>query len=492
MGRHKKIVMTGFGVDRRASGYYSTPNFVTEFITREMLALNSKGRTVLDPCVGKGEMTFAFEAADKDVTGWDIVDFKPRHVTHFEKRDFLKFYGNHIDECIMGISPQLDYDFYIANPPYNCHESDYIRANKSRLKSLFPKTGVANMYSMFISALITLAKPNSVLGILTNDSFLTSRLHQGLRKQIVDQCCITHMILCPVDLFWKQHADVRTCIMILIKKHTSTPPRRVSVLDRPATRSAFKDALQERQFDVEHISDLTLDSEHDRQEFVIGCPESVRKLFRYSRIGQVFQCVTGISTGNDKKYISKTLNDEHSVPFYKNPGSRRFFMEPDAYLCSDFMDVQKKVPNFIVRNKKLLFKPGITCSSMGIPFGACILPKGATFGVNANIFCKEDDRFWLLAYLNSSLVTYIVRGILLRTNMITSGYVSRIPIVPISHSNKKRLAKLASSAVREQIKKEDFPEAIKSIDDIVFTEAAIVKRDAKEIHSFCEHILKRT
>ena len=184
MGRHKKTVMTDDGVDRRENGYYSTPLFITEFITTELLNLNESGRTVFDPCVGKEEMLSVFDRAGKSATGWDVEDFGVHKIAEFEQRDFLAFYGEWKDICILGQKPEFPYDYYVANPPYNCHESNYIRANKKRLQRLFLQTGVANMYSMFMSAMIDIAKPSAVLGIITNDSFLTSRMYEGLRKQI--------------------------------------------------------------------------------------------------------------------------------------------------------------------------------------------------------------------------------------------------------------------------------------------------------------------
>ena len=69
-------------------------------------------------------------------------------------------------------------------------------------------------------------------------------------------------------------------------------------------------------------------------------------------------------------------------------------------MVSKFLDISKVIPNFIVRNKNYLFKEGISCSSMGVAFGAAILPKDATFGVNANIIVDESEKWWLLAYLN--------------------------------------------------------------------------------------------
>ena len=491
MGRHTKTVLTVDSLDRRATGYYSTPPVITEFITEELLSRKPAGQTVLDPCVGRGEMAYAFTKSGKVVTGWDIEDFGVNGVATYEKKDFLWFYSQHLRSRILNQPVHLPYDYYVANPPYNCHESAYIRQHKTLLKSTFPRVGVANMYSMFISGLVDIAKPGAILGILTNDSFLTSRLHHGLRLQLLQSCRITHLLLCPVDLFHSQGADVRTCIIILVKEATELDYC-VAVLNRPNNTAAFTRALRSRQFDTETIGRLILNSPYDRDEFVVGCPHTVRELFALPRLGQQFRCVTGISTGDDATYLRDEPDAYHTIPFYKNPGSRRFYTEPDAYLPRDFLDIEKKVRTFMVRNKDLLFEKGITCSSMGIPFGACELPANATYGVNANIFCPEDDRLWLLAYLNSSLVTYFVRGVLLRTNMITSGYVSRIPLVPISRNGKWRLSKLAREAVASKIGRPAYAEVMSDIDTIIFDESKLSTDAIRHVVEFRQQIMRAT
>lgn len=460
-------------------------------MAKEMSALNPTGKTVLDPCVGKEELLGYFHRQGKAIHGIDIIDYGVHEKASFERQDFFQLYRRSIEAAMLTVKPELEYDYYIANPPYNCHESDYIRDNKSALQKLFGPIGVANMYSMYISALIDLAKPGSVIGIITGDSFLNNRIHQPLREKILDNCRITHLVLCPVELFRDQKADVRTCIMIMVKGKSSEDYW-LATLNRPASTRQFEISLQTRSLDKHRLSSMILDSSKDCKEIVVGCPPDVLGLFSNPRIGELFKCITGISTGSDTKYLSKRHTPEFNVPFYKNPGSRRFYTEPDAYLCTDFLGISYNVSNFIVRNKQLLFKPGVVCSSMGIPFGACVLPEGATFGVNASIFCEERDRYWLLAYLNSSLVTFFVRGIMLRTNMITSGYVSRIPVIPLSNGGKEQLARISLDAIKNKIGKSLYSEAIDSIDNVVFGQAQLTLETEEIVRKFSSHLMTST
>jgi hypothetical protein len=478
IARHSKTILTSKGYDRRESGYYSTPDFIARFITEEMLRLNPTGKKVFDPCQGKEELLRYFADAGKKVYGIDIFDFGCHNIASFEQKDFLEYYASVKDGSLFNfnnINSSLDYDYYIANPPYNCHEVDYIQKNKHALKTLFGEIGVHNMYSMFISAMIDMASVGALLGILTLDSFLTSKAHAPLRRQILKETSIHHILLCPIDLFRQQQADVRTCIIILQKGKQYQ--KSVKTGNRVHNIEAFKKFLSTRDFSQNRLDEITLNGKSDFSEFLIGVPNDIRQLLKlkYPRLGELFNCITGISTGNDGKYLVKKSKKGFTVPFYKNPGSRKFYTAPDGYLPDDFLAISENDKNFLVRNKAFLYKPGITCSSMGIPFSACYLPGLVTYGVNANIICDVKDIGWLLGYLNSRLVTYLVRGILIRTNMITSGYVSRIPLIEFSSSEKASLAKIAYQAYQsvKQNRRTILEPIIEALDKIVFEASGI-------------------
>jgi len=128
---------------------------------------------------------------------------------------------------------------------------------------------------------------------------------------------------------------------------------------------------------------------------------------------------------------------------------------------------------------------------MGLPFSACYLPIGSTYGVNANIFCNKEDIWWLLGYLNSSLITYIVRGVLIRSNMITSGYVSKIPVIELNKKTKKELASIAKKAFNEKVSPKDVNGIIQKIDRIIFNELELSNEIETEILHFTSNLQSR-
>ena len=334
------------------------------------------------------------------------------------------------------------------------------------------------------------AKDGAVIGIITLDSFLSANGHAELRRFILDRCTIHYLVLCPTDLFLDQGADVRTCIIIL-QKGTGNQGV-VKTANRPLCKADLRRVLSRRDFHVTCLDNLVLEGARDNAEFLVGVPEEVRRAFAWPRLGTLSPCVTGISTGDDSTYLSKTQTGNFEIPFYKNPGTRRFYTEPDAFLPGDFLEIETRVPNFMVRNKGLLFRPGITCSSMGVPFSAAYLPADSTYGVNANIVVDDGDTWWLLAYLNSHLVTFFVRGVLNRSNMVTAGYVSRIPVPRMSSAVKQELAGIAHTAYERRTGPQDCEPYIAAVNRALAREIQLSAGTQAQLREFAANLLKAT
>lgn len=486
MGRFEKILVGENGIDRRDSGYYSTPNFICEYLSNELLRLNPKGKKALDPAVGREELIKNFFIHGKKIDSFDIIEHGNIQYSNFQKKDFIEFYKQQKDSLFFQNNINLEYDYYIANPPYNCHEIDYIKKNKTELKKTFEKVGVHNMYSIFLSAIIGCAKEGSLIGVIISDSFLTATMHSGLRQQILDECSIHQLILCPNDLFLSQKADVRTCILILQKGKQFQG--KIEVANRPKNTKELARILEKRDFVKTNIENIVLSKKRTANQFIIDIDSEILLLFKKHRLGDLFNCVTGISTGNDKKYLSKEKKEGYEIPFYKNPGSKKFIAHPDAYLINDFLNESLIVKDFMVRNKQFIHQEGITCSSMGLPFSACYLPKNTTFGVNPNIFTPKEDLYWVLSYLNSHLITYLVRGILIRSNMVTSGYISQLPIIDFSQKEKQVLTKISKDVIASKLDNEN---AIKQINSIVYKNLNLSKSIIEKIEDFALNLSKR-
>lgn len=486
MARKKKILLNKDGIDKREIGYYSTPSFVSDYLTTEMLKINPYGKFVLDPSVGKEELLKSFYDSGKLIDSFDVIKYLDEYkYSNFILSDFISYYADLKGNRFFNHS-LTKYDYMIANPPYNCHEVSYIKDNKKWLNSIF-EVGAYNMYSMFLSAMITLAKDGCLIGVLISDSFLTSTYHSKLREQIFGECSIHQIILCPSDLFWEQSADVRTCILILQKgRHYQG---QIQISDRPNNTKELISILSNHKLKSVSLQSIRLSDTKLCNQILIDVDQDVTNLFHtFPKLGDIYKCVTCISTGNDEEFLSVHSKDGFSIPFYKNPAQRKFKSEPDCYLKDNFMDESLTHKTLMVRNKKLLFHEGIACSSMGLPFSAVYLPKNGVTGVNPTIYPPLNDLDWLISYLNSSLVTYLVRGVLIRSNMVTSGYVSCLPLLDFEVEEKEKLKMISLDVRQDNMGTYD---AIRIIDNIIYSKGLLSPRTIDKISSFVENIYRR-
>lgn len=490
MGRHPKRVPAPDGTDRREAGFYRTPAFLAGYVAERLLALRPRLRTVVDPCVGDGAFLAPLASAGRRLRGLDVTPRPLPPGIRFERRDFLEAYGEWRGD---GARPGGDgapwpEDAWVVNPPYNCHEVGYIRDRKPRLGALFPELGVHNLYALFAAAAVDLARPGALLALLLQDSFLTARAHAPLRELLLSRCALHELLLCPTDLFRDQGADVRSCLLLLEKGGRQGPVR---LLDRPADTPAFQRALQRGEGARVPLSGLRLLGPADRGELLVGVPPQVLALFGEPRLGERYPTITGVSTGDDRRFLRPRPAPGHRVPFYKNPGRRKFWCPPDGYLPDDYLEVATREPGFQVRNRALLSEEGLVCSSMGVPFGACLRPPGTTFGVNANVVAGRA-RWWLLGYLNSGLVTFLVRGAIRRANMVTAGYVARIPLPALSSGTRRALGRLAEDAWDRRLPPEALPPVLAAIDGRVSAELGLDAATREHLQAFRRDLLRRS
>lgn len=475
--RSKKIMFNG--IDKREVGSYSTPDFVAHYLSEEMMRMNPSGHTVLDPAVGKGELVGAFLDAGKIVDGYDIVDYTSCHErVRFHHEDFLRRYISDKDRLI-----KADYDYIIMNPPYNCHEHSYLVQNKEVLKEHF-NIGTYNMYALFLDAVIDIAKDGCIIGAIVPDSLLFTASYESLRAKMLLSCDILQIVLLPSNLFWYDYANVNTCMM-LIRKGNKKRTGRIQIANRSADIKALRSILKSHKFDYVAIEDIYLRTADRPGIFVFGCPTQLNKLFASCpKLGAMFECGGGISTGNNELYTSQRMRSGFTIPFYKNVCSR-FSTSVDRFLCDDYYVQSRGIRNFIVRNHSRRDSEGIVCSGIGSHFYAAYLPACGVNGVNAAIWPDKDNLHWLLAYLNSSLVTFLMKGIIARSNMTTIGNVSSLPIIRFSESEKKSLGRIAKMALAGRLESEA---AVIKIDRIVFRSIDATSDTRRTVTRFCANL----
>ena len=466
---------------QRERGDYATPDPTVRYMVQQLVAqLHRKPGIVIDPAAGDGVFLRALKRVrpKRRSIGFDL--HAAPDASNVRSQDFFEYFAEARGrERVVGV---------IGNPPYNCHESAYIRSHKRALKGMFREIGVLNTYAMFLYAGLDLLADGGVLCMITMDSFLTARFHRPLREFILRHAEIVEILLAPRRLFHTQRADVRTAIITLRKTASPRPEHTMRLVDRVRDETEYASPRRVQELPQAAFAALPA------SRFIIGVPASVRRLFTRAErtVGDAMPGGAGISTGADAEFLRTGQQPAGWVPFFKNPGRERFFREPDTFITPEWETLSQQRKTFMVRNRALLLREGVCCSSMGIAFSAVLLPKGSLFGVNACLFpTTAGERFFLLGLLNSALATYLVRAVLIRTNMVTPGYVKQIPYrYDAADACCREVASLARQAYRAARRGDAnaVAEIVRAIDSLVLglydipePDRAVVSRFAAEL-----------
>ncbi|MCA0971175.1 BREX-1 system adenine-specific DNA-methyltransferase PglX [Halobacillus litoralis] len=475
---------------QRAMGQYSTPQETVDYMVNTVsrhLESQHEEPQILDPSTGDGIFVRTLVQSGytpSQIHAYDVDPAIPAQYEgiHYAHQDFLKAEGTNRFDAIIG------------NPPYKSkRQSSYFTENRDVLAEQFQDIGVHNMYSLFIYKGLQLLKEGGILTMIVQDSFLTNVYYKHFRNYLLNHSEIQEVILAPRRLFHHGKADVRTSILT-IKKAPAKDGHTVRLVDR----LTYQQYENPPETSVQYLPQ-TVFKKLPNYNFAINVPEEVLELFRshYKPLEHIVPIKTGVSTGNDGRFLRKAdeiTDAEDWIPFYKNGGAKDgWYYPPKHYIHKDWRSLSQNEKKFTIRNPSYLYQEGITCSSMGVKFSASYLPKGSLFGVNANLFPdKQEDLYYLLGLLNSSLVKYILRKVLNRTNMVTSGYIKKIPYIRPSEEQKSIVVKKAETLVE---KKKENPEYSteqlhQEIDDIIFDVYRIKEEHREEMLHFCENVLE--
>ena len=432
---------------QRVNGFYETPiATVLHMIELAELDFDKCNETILDPCVGDG--VFLQTLNDLGVKKSNLYGYD----TDEEKVKILNEKGFENVKILDATQPfDRKYDVIIGNPPYNGDESYFVRENRDRLKRDFKQIGAKNTFSMIAFNSINHLKDDGRLVLILSDAFLTNIYYEKFRKFLLEETQIKNLTLAPRNLFRHIGADVGTVIVSLEKEtqdyglFKSKGQNIIKYIDRLVSEDEYNNPKTKSEYEKQDTI-----SNYPKSAFIIGVPKYLKKLYVNAtlRLGDVVEGGTGISTGNDKKFLRRIDEIEEDklenwVPYYKNGARKKFFYRPEFFIEKNYRQHSDAFPNYMIRNERFFFKEGITCSSVGIRFSASFMPSGGLFGVNANFFTEDrTNLFYLLGLLNTNLAWYFARRILIRTNNISSNYLKRLPVIYPNKEEIKLIAEL--------------------------------------------------
>ena len=477
---------------KRQKGVYKTPYKTALHMVDLVLPFITKESEILDPAAGDGIFIQALinrGVNPSQITAHDISE---------EKIQDLLELGIHCKciDTLLEEYPQMD--VIIGNPPYKSRrKSFYMKNHRLELEKKYSFIGLYNLYSLFVVNAIQHLNRDGILCFIVEDAFFTNRYYQRFRKYILRQSYILEIKLAPWRLFHKSQADVRTAIITLKKNAKSTSKvdnkHIMCLIDRLASENEYMNPPK-----VQNVPQIEYHLMPD-QKFFVGVPLPIIRMIQNPsmRFGDIAQGGTGISTGNDEKYLRSAQevksNSKSWVGFYKSGQRTPYYYETPYFIERNYQkNAQANPKNFLVRNEQFYFEEGITCSSVGRKFSAAYLPPDNLFGVNANFFFNNrDDLFYSLGFLNTQLVQYIARKVINRSNIIATSFIKEIPFIKPSNDQKRKVVAIVRNIVTSLMNNPNYnyiPESEK-IDEVIFSLYGISNKIKKEITDFCSNIM---
>jgi phospholipid N-methyltransferase len=440
--------------------YYTKSDEITKYMINKLSI--TPHSLILEPCAGDGVFIEALLNKEQDIT-IDAFELDP-----CEAKKLIYKYNNNKNVIIKNedtllhkdfINGHYDnrYDFIIANPPYGAWQ-DYEK--REQLKHIYPNLYIKETYSTFLYLSISLLKEKGRLVFITPDTYLNLHMHTFLRKYILQHTKVEEISIFPASFFpGVNFGYSKLSIITLVKTSNNIEifNNKIRII------SNFKESINLVNQDNTKLTiidqkEILNNASH---AFIYSDDSYLNNLLKQSSvyIGDIANCVTGIYTGNDKKYI-KVIN--HTIRNSKNyeiinaveiakttkpdlngfdvnlfipiiKGGNTRFLKKDRWFINwsrDAVAFYKTNKKSRFQNSQYYFKQGIAVPMVSSNTVTASLINYRIFDQSiVGVFPKNNDYIlFLLAFFNTPICTKLLRLINPSANN-SANYIKKLPII---------------------------------------------------------------
>jgi hypothetical protein len=441
--------------------YYTKSSEIVGYMINNLSLMPNSN--VLEPCAGDGVFINALLQVEKkiNIDAFELDEKEAKRLkTIFNSENIsIKNADTLLYNDFINGNCNNRYDFIIANPPYGAWQ-DYEKREK--LKIIYPGLYVKETYTTFLFLCLNLLKPGGRLVFITPNTYLNLHMHTYLRKFILQNALVKEIAIFPSSFFPGVNFGYSKLSIITLEKTNTNHViynNTIKILDnfkKPIeliTKENIRTVMV-KQGDILKNADCA---------FVFSDNKHFSRLIKQSfmHIGDIADCVTGIYTGDDKRFIKvvdKNLKNGKNyqqisnneiyqnisdidlnglncinsyIPIIKG-GNTRYIKQNLWYInwskeAVAFYKVDKKSR---FQNSQYYFKQGLAVPMVSSNSVTASLLNYRIFDQSiVGIFPKKNEYvYYLLAFFNSSICTKLLRMINPSANN-SANYIKKIPIV---------------------------------------------------------------
>ncbi len=354
-----------------------------------------------------------------------------------------------------------------TNPPYLSHRS-MPKELCTFLRKQYPGCHY-DIYAAFLELSVRLMEKNSGrISMICQQSFLNIQRYESLRRSLMSRCSIRTIVqLGPGSFAARGGEKVSNAIVSLSSINERFAESNVvsvyDLLDRKSKVEAESYGLA-----CAHRTQITESLLKNVSMLVPGhpistsWPEEIAKTFSLfpplESDGTEIFLANGLFTCNNEKFVrhfSEVSNEDKNsyVPYDKGGGQKWYATTANLIRWDDNGEAirryrEERGQARALPGERFYFQPGVTYSYIGTKgFKARMLTPGAVFDIASSaVFSRQLDLHYILGFLNSSLVRFIL-GKLNPTVNFQIGDLRRLPFAAPSRAVEERVARLSLDAV---------------------------------------------
>ena len=467
-------------MDKTIQAYYTNSDTITNYMV-DRLAL-SQSDSILEPSVGEGVFieNILNRIQDVNITTYDIDEYS----YNVMNSKFSEFHNVEIKNSDTLLDVDLDlrastnqgFSKIIGNPPYGAkYDLEYKKILNKKYQSIYAK----DSYILFFLRCLSLLEESGKLVFIIPDTFLFLNLHRKFREILFNNFVIEEIAIFPSKWFpGISFAYSNLSIITVRNEKKGVQENVIKVYDTLTSDDEFNKIVEGVEVTHKLIPQKSILSQSNVN---LHLNQEVENIINNSELtlGDLADCVTGIYTGDNKKYlkvrdvsvrnskgydvitdgdvftgdanINGTDVPNSYIPLVKGSLKTSYHKpEVDWYIRWDKSAINDyhsfKKARF--QNSDYYFKYGIATPMLkSKKVRACIMEDSVFDQSIVGIFPKKSsDLLFILALLNSTIVNDIIHSINPTVNN-SANYLKRIPIPKINQFDRQQINKLVLGIV---------------------------------------------